>query len=65
MSRRLTLNGATFVDRFVCNSEGEHRYDYVLLFNERPALSGKSLGAATFGEEPYARIREVERYAFK
>ena len=65
MSRRLTLKGAVLMDRFVCRSQEEHRYDYVLLFNERPVLSGKSLGGAVFGEEPYARIREVERYAFK
>lgn len=65
MSRRLTLKGAVLMDRFVCRSQEEHRYDYVLLFNERPVLSGKSLDGAVFGEEPYARIREVERYAFK
>ena len=65
MSRRLTLKGAGLSDRFVCRSDGTHRYDYVLLFNERPALNGKSLGAASFGEEPYARIRNAERYAFK
>ena len=65
MSRRLTLKGAGLSDRFVCRSDGTHRYDYVLLFNERPALNGKSLGAVSFGEEPYARIRNAERYAFK
>lgn len=65
MSRRLTLKGARLSDRFVCRSDEEHRYDYVLLFNERPVLSGGSLGAVTFDEEPYDRIREVERYAFR
>ena len=33
MSRRLTLKGAGLSDRFVCRSDGTHRYDYVLLFN--------------------------------
>lgn len=63
MTRRLTLRGGRLSDRFDCRSKERHRYDYVLLFNERPRIGGRSLGPATFEEEPYDRIRDVERYA--
>lgn len=64
MTRRIELDGTRLRDRFTCRSDEKHRYDYVLLFNERPALSGPGLGAVVFNEAPYDRIRDVERYVF-
>ncbi len=60
MARELTLHGNVLVDKFCCSSEKRHRYDYVLLFNTKPAFPNRSgTGVCEWKEKPYSEIRNV------
>lgn len=65
MSRRLTLKGAVLMDRFVCRFAGGTPLRLRAAVQRTARAERQKPRRAVFGEEPYARIREVERYAFK
>ncbi len=60
MERRLRLRRNVLKDVFCCTSEEEHSYDYVLLFNAKPAFVGTSEACEVqLADEPYCLIRDA------
>lgn len=63
MERTLTLDGNRLYDLYTCTSDTQHQYDYVLLFDDKPWLTGKSEQAQLGTSEPFLRIKQVRKYA--
>lgn len=62
MKRRLTLAGGVLSDRFACQSQDEHTYDYVLLMKEPIELGSEATPIDFSGISGYERITQARQW---
>lgn len=68
MRRSINLEEDNISDIFTCASDSVHTYDYVLLFNDKPTVSGGENSILTFddyNDDAYSRINNRVQYAYK
>jgi hypothetical protein len=61
MKRKLTLDKKVLRDEFVCQSKGDHQYDYVLILTKPAILNGKG-SVVQLNEPGYRRMKNLKKY---
>lgn len=61
MERSLFFQNGKLVDRFVCTSDEEHNYDYVLLLTEEPRIDATFSNAVLDESVAYQQIKNVKK----
>lgn len=62
MNRSLDLSNNELIDTYTCFSDSSHMYEYVLLFNEKPLLSGDSVKINLNNSEVHEQIHNTFSY---
>lgn len=64
MKRSITLHGQKVEDLFACTSDSVHVYEYVVLFNEKPVVSGEPKAMVLDGSDVHKRIHDTYAYPY-
>lgn len=64
MKRNIDLHGKEVTDVFTCTSDSTHTYEYVILFNEKPVISGNPVATTLKGNDAHEKIRDTYVYPY-
>ena len=62
MQRTLRLNKNKLEEEFICNSDNEHQYEYVLLFNDKPEIGIEGVDFELGQNYAYKKIKNTKLF---